>query len=347
MIVCNRCVSRVDDGLKMQRLEQGMLIMRCWGIVVALIVMTQTACAQWVIGRYAGEFLDLGAGARALAMGGAATASPLPATAGYYNPASLAGLSKRSVEFMHASQFDNLFTYDYLAYATPMHNHVAGAVTVLYSRVTDIPLTKLEDPTQPLSDANRVIADGQTGDHEWAVMASGGKTLGRGWDVGGTAKLLNKTVASETAIGLGFDVGVHRTVGDRSEIGAVIKDVTTSTMAWSTGRTESILPSLVVGGSWSSPLHAMNAELTLAADAETRFESRGEAEVVDAGPVSIEPHIGAEYLIANTVALRGGMNGERFTAGAGLHFGSLAVHAALEDHEDLGLTHRVSVGVIF
>lgn len=328
-------------------LEQSMRFVRCIGLLLAFSGLTQATQAQWVIGRYAGEFMSLGAGARALAMGGASVASPLPATAGYYNPAALSGIGRRSVEFMHASQFDNLFTYDYLSYATPMQNEMAGALTVLYSRVGDIPLTRLADPTQPLSDDNRVEVDGQTGDHEFAVMASGGRALGNGWNVGASAKILTKSVASETAAGLGFDLGVQRALGSRAEFGAVVRDVTTSTMAWSTGRTESILPTVGLGARWSAPLRAMNADITLVADAETRFESRGEAEVISAGPVSIEPRLGAEYLISNTVALRAGMKGDRFTAGAGLLFGSLAVHAALEDHKDLGLTHRVSLGVAF
>lgn len=324
-----------------------MINVRCLGLAATLFLFVQVANAQWVIGRYAGEFLSLGAGARALAMGGASIASPLPSTAGYYNPAGLAGVNRRSVEFMHASQFDNLFTYDYLSFATPMQREMSGAITVLYSRVGEIPLTRLADPTQPLSDANRVEVDGQTGDHEWAAIASGGRMLGNGWNVGASAKILTKSVASETAVGLGFDLGVQRKVGSRAEFGAVVRDLTTSTMAWSTGRTESILPTVGLGGRWSVPLRTMNADITLVADAETRFESRGEAEVISAGPVSIEPHIGAEYLISNTVALRAGLKGDRFTAGAGLQFGSLAVHAALEDHSDLGLTHRVSVGVVF
>jgi hypothetical protein len=221
-----------------------MINVRCLGLVVTLFLTVQVANAQWVIGRYAGEFLSLGAGARALAMGGASIASPLPATAGYYNPAGLAGVNKRSVEFMHASQFDNLFTYDYLSYAAPMQRGMSGALTILYSRVGDIPLTRLADPTQPLSDGNRVEVDGQTGDHEWAAIASGGKMLGNGWNAGASAKILTKSVASETAVGLGFDLGVRRAIGSRAEFGAVVRDITTSTMAWSTGRTESILPTV-------------------------------------------------------------------------------------------------------
>jgi hypothetical protein len=102
-----------------------------FAILIALSGVVSTAAGEFVIGRYAGEFLELGAGARALAMGGASVARPLPATAGYYNPSALAGLNSRQLEFMHSSQFDNLFTYDYLSFAQPMQGGLSGSITIM------------------------------------------------------------------------------------------------------------------------------------------------------------------------------------------------------------------------
>jgi hypothetical protein len=298
-----------------------------------------------VIGRYAGEFLELGAGARALAMGGASVARPLPATAGYYNPSALAGLNSRQLEFMHSSQFDNLFTYDYLSFAQPMQGGLSGSITIMYTRVGDIPVTKLADPTQPINDENRVLVDHETGDNELAALASVGKLTSNGWRLGGTAKLLSKAVADASAFGLGFDLGLGRTVGKGLNLGLAARNVTTSVLGWSTGRTEAILPSLVVGGSWEKDIPAMNARLLVAADLDGHFESRGAAEELEAGPLTVDPKLGVEYVISETVALRGGLNGNDLTAGAGLNISSLAVNAAFEDHEDLGFTHRISVGL--
>ena len=42
--------------------------------------------------KYSNEFLNIGAGARGLAMGGAQVASANDATAGYWNPAGLTGV---------------------------------------------------------------------------------------------------------------------------------------------------------------------------------------------------------------------------------------------------------------
>jgi len=59
---------------------------------------------------------------------------------------------------------------------------------------------------------------------------------------------------------------------------------------------------------------AMNARVLLTADMLAHFESRGEAEQLEAGPLTAEPHLGLEYVISETVALRGGLQGERLTA---------------------------------
>jgi hypothetical protein len=321
---------------------------RLWIAVLVFAVIAglcSQASAQFVIGRYAGEFLSLGAGARALAMGNAAVAAPTPSSASYYNPSALAGLTRHYAEFMHASQFDNLYTYDYLSFAMPMRNGYSGALTALYTRVSGIPVTKLADPSQPLSDNNRVLLDHTTGDHELALVAGMGRRFDSGWRAGANAKLLFKTVAGKSAEGLGVDLGLGRTVAKGVDVGLMARDLTTSILAWSTGRTEAILPSVELGGAWAQELSSLNARLTVVADLDGHFESRGDAEQVQAGPLTVEPKAGLEYLISNTVALRGGITGNNLTAGAGIHFAWLDVNAAFQNHPDLGFTHRVSVGV--
>jgi len=300
---------------------------------------------EWVAGRYAGEFLSLGAGARALAMGGASVARPTPSSSVYYNPSALADVEKRHAEFMHASQFENLYTYDYLSFAGRLRGGRAAGLTLLYTRVGDIPMTRLLDPNQPLSDNNRVVVEKETGDHELALIAGAARRLNSGWRAGAAAKLLFKSVAGESAFGFGFDLGVSKPLPHGFAVGLVARDLTTSVLAWTTGRIEAILPSLAVGGAWSAELRSLDAQVSLAADLDGHFESRGAAEQVEAGPLTVEPRVGLEYLIARTVALRGGFNGDALTAGAGLCFRWLSVHAAFQDHADLGLTHRLSLAV--
>ena len=66
-------------------------------------------------------------------------------------------------------------------------------------------------------------------------------------------------------------------------------------------------------------------------------------EQFSAGALSGETHVGIEYTIKNTVSLRGGMDTERFTAGAGLSIGPVAADYAYQSHDGLGESHRISL----
>src|ERR1700733_2020096 len=70
--------------------------------------------------KYSNEFLNIGAGARGLAMGGAQVATAKDATAGYWNPAGLVGVKDNpNLGIMHADYFAGIAKYDYLSIAIP------------------------------------------------------------------------------------------------------------------------------------------------------------------------------------------------------------------------------------
>ncbi len=74
--------------------------------------------------KYSNEFLNIGAGARGLAMGGAQVASAKDATAGYWNPAGLTGIKEYpNVGIMHAEYFGGIAKYDYLSAAMPIQDN--------------------------------------------------------------------------------------------------------------------------------------------------------------------------------------------------------------------------------
>ena len=75
-------------------------------------------------GTGAGEFLKLGVGARAEAMGEAHAAAADDASSLYWNPAALARAGSSAV-FMHAPYVDKSF-YDYAAYSQPLGEGAAG-----------------------------------------------------------------------------------------------------------------------------------------------------------------------------------------------------------------------------
>ena len=93
--------------------------------------------------KYSNEFLNIGAGARGLAMGGAQVASAKDATAGYWNPAGLTGIKDHpNAGIMHADYFGGIAKYDYVSAAIPIQdNKRALGISLLRFAVDDIPNT--------------------------------------------------------------------------------------------------------------------------------------------------------------------------------------------------------------
>src|SRR6476661_6837958 len=74
--------------------------------------------------KYSNEFLNIGAGARGLAMGNAQVASVDDATAGYWNPAGLTGVKDNiNVSAMHAEYFAGIAKYEYASIAAPVQDN--------------------------------------------------------------------------------------------------------------------------------------------------------------------------------------------------------------------------------
>ncbi len=331
-----------------------------WGILGAAFFCMDVAQGSWLSdGKYAGEFLSIGVDARALALGGAYAAQATGASAAYWNPAGLAFISAREISLMHAEQFDGIVGYDYLNYGYPHGEDGGWGFGLIRLGVDDIPVTTLENPNLPLGAENRVLVDHQTSDTEMALFAGYGKTHSKMFAYGASAKIIGKWIAGESAYGLGFDAGLRMTPWRGVAFGAVLQDVTTTAVIWSTGHKELIAPTLKLGGMYSVDIPTLIARLTLAADLDFRFTDRGDADQIQIGGVTGDAHFGLEYFInvsGTGVALRGGAEPAReaeegflsnYTFGAGLLFRSFHIDYAFLAHPELGDTHRVGISVLW
>ena len=93
--------------------------------------------------KYSNEFLNIGAGARGLAMGSAQVASVSDGTAGYWNPAALVHVKDQAqVNIMHAEYFAGIGKYDFANVAIPLSDGKRTiGLSVLRFAVDDIPNT--------------------------------------------------------------------------------------------------------------------------------------------------------------------------------------------------------------
>ncbi|MCD4700474.1 MAG: hypothetical protein K8S24_01315, partial [Candidatus Aegiribacteria sp.] len=81
------------------------------------------------------------------------------------------------------------------------------------------------------------------------------------------------------------------------------------------------------------------------------FEGREYSAQYNFSGISLDTHIGAEFLIKDLVALRIGSSEGSMTAGLGLKFGLMNHPVSLDyaylSHQDLDATHRMSLGAGF
>ena len=329
-------------------------------LLFALLICLPATGAE----KYAGEFLNIGVGARALGMGGSFVAIADDATAAFWNPAGLGGLDRTEITFMHAGMF-GLDSYDFLNYVQPVGG--AGALGFSWIRlgIDDIPVTQLISPGT-MSASNRPYVSDRIQDTENAFVISYGRRFSAdipwtGQDyrpkvtdiqVGGSMKVIYNSISGvgRNAVGFGGDIGlIWRTsfvsgkddtrAGDLS-LGIAVQDFFKTRIFWNTTLAPShmdvISPNVKIGTSYSRQLASLSGLLRLSIDADTRY--------------GLEMHYGAEYVLSDVLSLRVGVQERDLTAGAGLHVAfargesslSFLVDYAFLSHE-LGSTHRISL----
>src|SRR3984957_133174 len=110
-------------------------------LIIAGSSLRLPALAQFT--QYSNEFLNIGAGARGMAMGNAQVASVTDGTAGYWNPAALANVRDvPQLSLMHAEYFAGVGKYDFGNLVLPLKdNKRTLGITLLRFAVDDIPNT--------------------------------------------------------------------------------------------------------------------------------------------------------------------------------------------------------------
>ena len=321
---------------------------------VALTMVLLAACGlatAQTIAKYAGEFMSIGVGGRALGLGGAYTALASDATAGYWNPSGLARLEYPEFVLMHDERFGNLINYDFAAVVVPYGTDETFGLSVMRLGVDGIPDTRnamVDNNGNGIFDnADRLDYDKITyfNSADWALYLSYASKYTSDLYYGVNIKFIRRTLAEYSATGVGFDIGLLYSPLDDLFIGLNAQDITTTLLAWNTGRNELVSPTLKFGAAYF--FDVFGGRLAPTVDVDLRFENRQFASTANLGPISLDPHAGLEFDFKKTVAVRVGYSDvKQLTVGAGLHLRKLDIDysfARFGKNDDLGDTHRISL----
>lgn len=295
-------------------------------LLVAGSFIGLSASAQFT--KYSNEFLNIGAGARGMAMAGAQVASVSDGTAGYWNPAALANIrDKPQLNLMHAEYYAGIGKYDFANLVLPLKdNKRTIGLTLLRFAVDDIPNTiLLVQPDGTVNFDN--ITTFSSADYAFIFSLAQKADLSKDRHVnfGVNAKVIYRKAGDfASAWGFGFDAAAQY-LGNRWKIGIVAKDVTTTFNAWSfsidqqmrevfymtqneipTKSTELTAPQLILGGSYSFRF-SRKLSLLAEADLDMTFDGRRNT-VISTNPVSIDPKLGLELNYKDVFFVRGGIN---------------------------------------
>jgi len=312
------------------------------------------------VGMSAAPFLEIGVGARAIGMGGAFSATANDASALYWNPGGMTGLSRTEIILVHTDWFADI-QFEFAGMVLPMGRAGALGLSLTSLHMAEMKVTTVDYPqgTGEMFDAN-----------DLALGLSYGLALTDRFSIGFTGKYIHQQIWKERASGFAVDLGTLFVTGFHGlRIGAALSNFGTD-MRMSgddlliyhdidpnkMGNNERTLAELKTE-SWPLPLtfqmgialDLLNSQwntLTLALDAVHPSDN---AESI---------HLGAEYGFQKWIYLRGGYRDLFLRDGeGGLSLGGgviarflgnfqVKVDYAYTDFGRLENVHRFSVGII-
>lgn len=294
-------------------------------IYFALVLGPFLMC-QAQVAKYSNEFLAVGVGARALAMGNANVVSANDVTCGYYNPAGLLNVkSKFQLALMHAEYFAGIAKYDYGALATRIDSQSVASVSLIRFGVDNIPNTLLLVDANGYVDYSKISSFSVT---DFAAVLSYARNLKvlKGVKLGASAKIIRRHFGPfGGAWGFGLDAGASYSLKGWN-FAAVGRDITGTFNAYTftlseqdkltfaaTGNdipgssVEVTVPRLIVGvsrsfGVWKDKISIM-PELNLI----TTFDGKRNT-LIKSNLLSTDPVLGLEIGYIKMIFLRAGVN---------------------------------------
>lgn len=334
--------------------------------------------------KFSNDFLNIGVGARGMAMSGAAGAHTTSVQAAYWNPAGLPyNTAKFQVSAQHAEWFSGIGNYDYVGFGKSLdeESRSFGSISLIRMSIDQIPNTlRLRAPDGSI-DYSRIeefsVAD-------YALLISyGRKLLNNDWSLGANTKVIHRSFGSfakSWGFGLDFGMRYHK---DHFWFSAMGRDITTTFNAYSfsfsseekavlqqtnneipVSSVEYTLPKIITGFAYQFSI-AKSIQLLAALDLE--FSGNGtKSSLISSSKFNIDPKLGFELDYSKRIFLRfgagnfqnvladDGSGNKNFsfypTAGLGIQIAKITIDYAMTNIGNAGLglySHYFSLNLDF
>lgn len=273
--------------------------------------------------KFVNEFLNIGVGARSLAMSGSLTASTQDVFSIYWNPANLSEIdAPMQLGAMHTNWFGGIANYDFIGISRQLHSEKRAqlGLSMIRMGIDNIPNTlNLVGPDGSI-DFDRVTNFSAA---DYGFLGSYGQRLSENLSMGGSVKVIHRTIGTfGSSWGFGADLAITLKKGHFT-FALMGRDITTTFNAWSfnltneeknvflsTGNdvpissTEVTLPRLVWGTSYSRSW----GKISFVGEADLNISGDGRKSAIISGSrFIIDPSLGFELGYASRVYLRGGL----------------------------------------
>ncbi len=299
--------------------------------------------------KYAGEFMAIDVSARAQAMGGAFTSHTGDVFATFYNPAGLMKVQSTQIAFTHTRQFISSINYDYLGFARPLSDNKVIGFSIIRLGVDNIQDSRaaaiLSSEGELLNIDFSKVTEFNSADYVFLLSLATNASEKFSWGI--NMKLVRRDLADHSANGLGFDGGMQYQFSDKVIFSAMLRNITTTLIAWDTGEKELVSPTMRLGSAYKIPLSNDNSYFV--PNVDLVFQTQETTNLAASGSGIFGAAFGGELVVRNTLALRGGLDDlQRVNFGVGVRIPKIQVDYSFTSYdEELGNAHRIGLMVDF
>jgi len=292
---------------------------RVWALVWIPLFVAVSAFAGGDYG-LPGEFLNVGAGAKPDAMGGAWTAVADDINSIYWNPAGVAMYQSGQILFQY-SPLDLGGSMSYAAYSQPLYS--MGSFGLAVANTSSGKVDRV--------DADNITVGDYT-DRETGYLGTYAYRLNDLLALGTNVKVAEHSMDGKTARGYGMDAGaLYQIVENKYKVGLVVRNLVPPEYKWAT-ETERFPTNVRAGGAAyffeDRLLTTMDVEKTVGVSQNPKL------------------HLGLQTYFFQDLFLRLGANQSELTGGLGFRYKTMELDYAML-YRDIGITNQMSLKVFF